>query len=128
MNKNWVVNRKKWILGFVFFFRPKKCVTFVGGECLEGCFFQVPKGVWLLLGGRTLFRSWTISTGQIAIPASSKCVKCVPFRPKNQPKGWNFIYLEDPGIKKQMAFLRPYFLRPYFLDVSTGVPSIKANL
>ena len=26
------------------------------------------------------------------------CVKCVPFQPKNLPKGRNFTYLEDPGI------------------------------
>ena len=102
---------------FLFFFPSDKSVRcfFFGRNLLEGCFFfQVPKGVWFLLGGRMLFRSWTTSTGQIAIPASSKCVKCVPFHPKKQPKGGNFTYLEDPGIKKQMAFLRPYFLRPYF--------------
>ena len=32
------------------------------------------------------------------IPRSSKCVKCVPFHPKNLPKGRNFTYMEDPGI------------------------------
>ena len=34
----------------------------------------------------------------IHIPGSSKCVKCVPFHPKNQPKGRNFTYLEDPRV------------------------------
>ena len=34
----------------------------------------------------------------IYIPGSSKCVKCVPFQAKNQPKGRIFTYLEDPGI------------------------------
>ena len=34
----------------------------------------------------------------IYIPGSSKCVKFVPFHPKNLPKGRNFTYLEDPGI------------------------------
>ena len=32
------------------------------------------------------------------IPGSSKCVKFVPFHPKNLPKGRNFTYLEDPGM------------------------------
>ena len=32
------------------------------------------------------------------IPGSSKCVKSVPFHPKNLPKGRNFTYMEDPGI------------------------------
>ena len=32
------------------------------------------------------------------IPGSSKCVKFVPFHPKNLPKGRNFTYMEDPGI------------------------------
>ena len=34
----------------------------------------------------------------IYIPGSSKCVKFVPFHPKNLPKGRNFTYLEDPGM------------------------------
>ena len=34
----------------------------------------------------------------VHIPGSSKCVKFVPFRPKNQPKGRNSTYVEDPGI------------------------------
>ena len=34
----------------------------------------------------------------IYIPGSSRCVKIVPFHPKNMPKGRNFTYLEDPGI------------------------------
>ena len=32
------------------------------------------------------------------IPGSSKCVKFVPFHPKNLPKNRNFTYMEDPGI------------------------------
>ena len=34
----------------------------------------------------------------LGIPGSSKCVKFLPFHPKNIPKGRNFTYLEDPGI------------------------------
>ena len=32
------------------------------------------------------------------IPGSSKCVKFVPFHPKDLPKGKIFPYLEDPGM------------------------------
>ena len=34
----------------------------------------------------------------IYIPGSSKCVKFVPFHPKDLPKGRNFTYLEGPGM------------------------------
>ena len=39
------------------------------------------------------------------IPGSSKCVKFVPFHPKNLPKGRNFTYLENPGIDDPNASL-----------------------
>ncbi len=39
-----------------------------------------------------------IAVEYIIIPGSSKCVKVVPFYPKNPPKGRIFTYLEDPGI------------------------------
>ena len=32
------------------------------------------------------------------IPGSSKCVKFVPFHPKNLPKNRNFTYMEDQGL------------------------------
>ena len=45
----------------VFFSHPEKCAIFVGGWIIGRMFFfQVPKGVWFLLGGRILFRSWTV--------------------------------------------------------------------
>ena len=39
------------------------------------------------------------------IPGSSKCVKFVPFHPKNLPKNINFTYREDPGICDSSFFL-----------------------
>ena len=42
--------------------------------------------------------SLTVDVVYIYMPGSSKCVKFVPFHPKNKPKGRHFTYLEDPGI------------------------------
>ena len=34
----------------------------------------------------------------VDILGSCKCVKFVPFHPKNLPKNRNFTYMEDPGM------------------------------
>ena len=62
---------------------------------------------WILDAG--LFLEDTVDPLKI-IPGSSKCVKFVPFHPKNIPKGGNSTYLEDPGItfcpRKKWSFRR----------------------
>ena len=55
----------------------------------------------------------------MTIPGSSRCVKFVPFHPKNMPKGRHFTYLEDPG----MLMADGVFLRNFF-SISRGLASI----
>ena len=58
----------------------------------------------------------------LGIPGSSKCVKFLPFHPKNIPKGRNFTYLEDPVIGDSLPMDD---FRPGSLDVFLGTWSMR---
>ena len=63
--------------------------------------FAVSGNRWWVACNHPISSMYTTSMScilYIYIPGSSKCVKFVPFHPKNIPKGRNFTYLEDPGI------------------------------
>ena len=47
------------------------------------------------------------------IPGSSKCVKFVPYHPKNLPKNRSFTYMEDPGIYIYIQYIYIYIAYAY---------------
>ena len=74
---------------------------FLAPQCISIHLLATPRwGSWNPNPPRLAIKQWLFShyLQRVFIPGSSKCVKFVPFHPKNQPKGRKFTKLEDPGI------------------------------